>query len=68
MLCFCGLMTAQEAEQNEVKGVHPYKTSENEDVKQEIAHWSLIPHIGFNVFDGDFDSEMKHNVSVPAVV
>ena len=67
MLCFCGLMTAQEAEQNEVKGVHPYKTSENEEVKQEIAHWSLIPHIGFNVFDGDFDSEMKHNVSVPAV-
>lgn len=66
MLCFCGLMTAQEVQEvQEVKGAHPYKTSENEVIASEFAHWSLIPHIGFNMFDGDFDSEMKHQVGLP---
>lgn len=55
------------AQEETVKGAHPYKTAENEEVVQEFAHWSLIPHIGFNAFDGDFASELKHNVAVPAV-
>ena len=55
---------AQEVEQT-VKGAHPFKLSENEDVAAEYAHWSIIPHIGFNAFDGDFNNEMKHNVSIP---
>ncbi len=48
-----------------VKGAHPYKTEENETVATEYAHWSIIPHIGFNVFDGDFNSEKQHSVSIP---
>ena len=50
----------QENKQDSVKGVHPYKLEENEKgIKPEIAHWSIIPHIGFSAFDGDFTSEMS---------
>lgn len=63
MLCFSGLMMAQEVQ--EIKGAHPYKVDENEAIAPEYAHWSIIPHIGFNAFDGDFNNEMKHNVSIP---
>ena len=56
----------QPQQPKEVKGVHPYKVEENQVVSEEYAHWSLIPHAGFNAFDGDFTSEMKHNVAVPA--
>lgn len=48
-----------------MKGAHPYKTEENKEVAQEFAHWSITPHVGFNYFDGDFNSEMKHAVSIP---
>lgn len=65
LLCFAVAMFAQE-QNEEVKGAHPYKVEENEEVAQEYAHWSLIPHAGFNAFDGDFTSEMKFNVAVPA--
>lgn len=66
MLCFCGLAIAQEEQQvEEIKGAHPYKVEENKEVAQEFAHWSLTPHVGFNYFDGDFNSEMKHAVSIP---
>ena len=67
VLCFAfaSLTWAQEAdiiqpqEQDSIKGVHPYKIEENEKgIKPEIAHWSIIPHIGFSAFDGDFTSEM----------
>lgn len=64
-LCVSALMLAQQDEGVKVKGAHPYRTGENEVVVEDWAHWSLIPHIGFNVFDGDFDSEMKHAFSVP---
>ena len=57
-------MWAQESE--EEKGAHPYKVEENENVPPEFAHWSIIPHIGFSSFDGDFTSEAKHSVAVPA--
>lgn len=63
LLCFSGIMMAQEVQ--EIKGAHPYKLSENEEVAPKFAHWSIIPHIGFNAFDGDFNNEMKHNVSIP---
>lgn len=63
MLCFSGLMMAQEVQ--EIKGAHPYKLGENEAIVPEYARWSIIPHIGFNAFDGDFNNEMKHNVSIP---
>ena len=58
----------QEVDSTEIKGVHPYKLAENEKgVRPKLAHWSIIPHIGFSSFDGDFTSEMKHNVAVPSV-
>jgi outer membrane protein OmpA-like peptidoglycan-associated protein len=53
-------------ESDKVKGAHPYKVAENEKVAEEYAHWSLIPHVGFNAFDGDFNAEMKHAVSIPS--
>lgn len=48
-----------------VKGAHPYKLEENENVAQEYAHWSLIPRAGFNSFDGDFSNEKAHAFAVP---
>lgn len=65
LLCLTGAMMAQEVAEHNVKGAHPYKLSENEEIAQEVAHWSIIPHIGFNAFDGDFNSEMQHCVSIP---
>ena len=61
--CLPVFLLAQESQ--EVKGAHPYKTEENKEVAQEFAHWSITPHVGFNYFDGDFNSEMKHAVSIP---
>ena len=63
MSCLPVFLLAQE--EQEVKGAHPYKTEENKEVAQEYAHWSITPHLGFNFFDGDFNSEMKHAVSIP---
>ena len=64
LLCVSLALWAQE-ESVDVKGAHPYKVAENEDVATEYAHWSIIPHVGFNVFDGDFNSEMAHSVFFP---
>lgn len=57
----------QENKQDSIKGYHPYKLEENKKFQEGLAHWSIMPRIGFNVFDGDFDSEMKHGVSFPSV-
>lgn len=65
LFCFSLGMMAQEAKSDEIKGAHPYKVEENEEIAQEFAHWSLTPHFGFNYFDGDFNSEMKHAVYFP---
>ena len=64
LFCLSGLMM-QAAEQEDVKGAHPYKVEENENASDQFAHWSLTPHIGFNYFDGDFNSEMKHAIAIP---
>ena len=64
LLCFAVTLMAQKSEQK-VKGAHPYKISENEKVAQELAHWSLTPHVGFSYFDGDFAYEKKHSIGVP---
>lgn len=65
LLCLSLALMAQETEQK-VKGAHPYKTAENEHIAPEFSHWSLTPHIGFNIFDGDFRSEQKHPVGYPS--
>lgn len=65
LLCFSVAMLAAE-EKEDVKGAHPYKVAENEEgVAEEFAHWSLTPHVGFNYFDGDFNSEIQHAVAIP---
>ena len=57
----------QQQEPDSIKGVHPYKLEENaKGIKPELAHWSIIPRIGFNAFDGDFTSELKHNIAIPS--
>ena len=76
-LCFAfaSMMHAQEVEnqpqqveEDSIKGVHPWDLEENEKgIKPEIAHWSIIPRIGFSAFDGDFTNEMKHNVAIPTL-
>ena len=64
VLCFAtGLMAQEESE--DIKGIHPYKP-ESDDVSLHYAHWSIIPHVGFNLFDGDFRSEMKHAINYPS--
>ncbi len=50
------------------KGAHPWKLSENENgVAPKYAHWAIAIDAGFNSFDGDFGSEMKHPVWAPSV-
>ena len=64
LLCFSAAVMAQ-GKKEDVKGAHPYKVDENEEVVPEFSHWSLTPHVGFNYFDGDFHSEMKHAIAIP---
>jgi outer membrane protein OmpA-like peptidoglycan-associated protein len=56
---------AEEQKEEKVKGCHPYKVPDNELTAEKTGHWSIIPRLGFNAFDGDFNSEMKHNVAIP---
>ena len=66
LLCLATTMMGAKKE-TRVKGAHPYKTSENKLVAPEFAHWSLIPQIGFNIFDGDFRSEMEYAIAIPNI-
>ena len=69
LLCCSMVLMAQNAQQNKdqkPKGAHPYKVEENEEVAEGFSHWSMILHAGFNAFDGDFNSEMKHPIGVPS--
>ena len=66
------MVMAQESEVQpvqEVKGFHPYDTLQNVEVVKQNANWSIIPHVGFNVFDGDFNggSELAHPISFPSL-
>ena len=74
-LCLSGMVMAQEAAQEvqqaedsvKIKGVHPYKIAENEKgIAPELAHWSIIPHLGFSSFDGDFSGEKAHSFAIPS--
>lgn len=68
----CTLAYAQEADtipvaQETAKGVHPWNVEENANAVPHFSNWSLILDVGFNSFDGDFNSEMKHPIGYPAV-
>ena len=65
LLCVSILLMAQESEKK-LKGAHPYKVAENEEVAPQFSHWSLTPHVGFNWFDGDFNYEAKHEIGYPS--
>lgn len=65
MSLLCASLALMAQEETKVKGAHPYKLAENDEVATKFAHWSIIPHVGFNAFDGDFNTEMKHAVSYP---
>ena len=64
LLCASSVLFAQEEEA--LKGAHPYKVGDDEKVSTEFAHWSIIPHVGFNAFDGDFNAEKKHPIGYPS--
>ena len=66
LLCFSLAVWSEETQTERVKGAHPYKVAENEKIAEQYSHWSLTPHAGFNYFDGDFRSEMKHAIAVPS--
>ena len=64
LLCSAGMFAA---ETGELKGAHPWKLEQNENgVAPKFAHWTIAIGAGFNSFDGDFASEMKHPVWYPA--
>ena len=54
------------ADSSNVKGYHPYDLEQNQFVSRYKANWSIIPHVGFNVFDGDFNGEMAHPIGYPS--
>lgn len=56
---------AQDDDQEETVGAHPWKEVDGK-VSEEFSHWGLIVEGGFNGFDGDFNSEMKHQVFAPS--
>lgn len=64
----CSVTYAQENSNEEPsKGVHPYDLEKNTNVAPEISHWSLLFDAGFNLFDGDFNTEMDHAVYAPSL-
>ena len=64
MLCSMALLAAQN---DDLKGAHPWDVQQNENgVAPKFAHWTIALEGGFNSFDGDFGTEMKHPVWAPA--
>lgn len=53
--------------QDDLLGAHPWKSSADATVSPFMSNWSLILSLGFNSFDGDFNSEMKHPIAFPTV-
>ena len=66
-LMLCSLVMFAAEQTDEPKGAHPWKLEENANgIAPKFAHWTLVLEGGFNSFDGDFNSEMKHPVWAPA--
>lgn len=61
--------SAVEVSANKSIGYYPMDTTLNKQASLKNANWSLIPHVGFNLFDGDFNfpSELKHPISYPSL-
>lgn len=58
-----------ETRTNSEIGYYPYDTTLNKQASIKNANWSLIPHVGFNLFDGDFNfpSELQHPINFPSL-
>jgi len=54
----------QQQQQQDLEGIHPW-AEVSSPVSPELSYWSLYIDAGFNVFDGDFNSEKKHGVGFP---
>jgi outer membrane protein OmpA-like peptidoglycan-associated protein/opacity protein-like surface antigen len=67
LLVLSASLVATAQEELQPKGFHPWDTVQNHNVAKEYAHWSITPHIGFNYFSGDFNSEMRHGFMAPSV-
>ncbi|MGN0236165.1 MAG: OmpA family protein [Paludibacteraceae bacterium] len=68
----CTFAYAQEADtisvaEDVARGVHPWNQKENGNAVPYFSNWSLILDAGFNSFDGDFSSEMKHPIGCPSI-
>lgn len=62
-----GLYAQENNASETLKGAHPWDLEQNENgIAPKFAHWSLDLDLGFNSFDGDFNSEMKHPVWAPS--
>ena len=48
-------------------GVHPYHVNKDGVYAETNSHWSLLPHVGFNLFDGDFSHESKSTFGFPSL-
>ena len=61
------VQASQNADSVRIKGIHPYKVEQNANgIAPELAHWSIIPHLGFSSFDGDFSNEKAHSFAIPS--
>jgi outer membrane protein OmpA-like peptidoglycan-associated protein len=77
MLCIAMSFMAQETKKTftvvdgdtiQLKGAHPWRNSENRHgIIRDFSHLSISPMIGFNIFDGDFNKEMKHAIYGPSI-
>ncbi len=66
-LILCSLTMFAATNDDGPKGAHPWNLDENANgVAPKYSHWTLVLEGGFNSFDGDFSSEMKHPVWAPA--
>ena len=67
IVCASVTLMAQTKSQEPVKGAHPYQDLVENEVSWEHAYWSIIPYVGVNIFDGDFDAkEAKSALGYPA--
>ena len=66
MLLIAFLPVVAQEDTTAVLGVHPFDSQQNIRVANSYAHWSILPHVGFNVFDGDFNGEMRHPIGWPS--
>ena len=64
-LCSVAMLSAQEEVPNDTLGQHPWKRTD--PVSPKTVNWTMYLMGGFNVIDGDYNSELKHGVYAPSL-